>query len=658
MAFKLPSNLGALFANTDPVRHPVTFVWRFISRKGRPFLLLPDSGQDIRTSLCLYSPQRKRARIIRRLMPFLYQSPLKIWLPRMELEADMESEFVQFLARQAGVAPERLQTPAIKFGGVGQHSRAALLLSDETNRPIKVIKVGLNESGRLATDREFELLGKLPHDKLGWIRQTGRFSTATISAFATDYFPGASPADDAGMEILFHSWLNAGPLQSIETFSLWRELAAAMTSSNPEAWRELAAQVAGRQVRSTLYHGDFAPWNIRAINSQNLRVFDWERGELTGLPGWDWFHFVVQTAILGRRMSVERVAAELEQVLYSYRFKEYAKAAGIRAITKPLVLAYLLHQQYVVKPLEGGAMTARLYEFLAAHWDMKPACPAIGVKSPARAKRGASVRRQLKSAAAQWINLFWEPTLSFRAEPPLLEQFQYYWADILLVSALLSAIGVTQYLAAAHLMFLPLYAAACALFTWRTNLTFGEFAATVAATLGPIAVGLRDPGYDHLGIFLWNTFMRWIVLQMAILFTNRIREQKINLIHRAQAVLPPPNFTGNWAVLAACAIGLGLTGVVDYLTPPAMLFLPLYLFICTIMTLIFNLRWGTLACVLASATAAGVEYATDNNVTRWEAFGWNFTMRFLLLLVVCALLQRIREEHILFSTRHLENQPA
>ena len=33
-------------------------------------------------------------------------------------------------------------------------------------------------------------------------------------------------------------------------------------------------------------------------------VLDWERGEPEGLPGWDWFHYVVQTGVLVEGLSL------------------------------------------------------------------------------------------------------------------------------------------------------------------------------------------------------------------------------------------------------------------------------------------------------------------------------------------------------------------
>jgi hypothetical protein len=46
-------------------------------------------------------------------------------------------------------------------------------------------------------------------------------------------------------------------------------------------------------VSSTIIHGDFAPWNLRSHRGQ-ISAFDWEYGELDGLPLIDETHFTLQ----------------------------------------------------------------------------------------------------------------------------------------------------------------------------------------------------------------------------------------------------------------------------------------------------------------------------------------------------------------------------
>ena len=97
-------------------------------------------------------------------------------------------------------------------------------------------------------------------------------------------------------------------------------------------------------------------------------MLDWERGELAGIPGWDWFHYVIQSAILVGRLPTSALMQRVEGLLGSEAFQRYAERAGIRGCERELVLAYLLHVAEVIKPSEGLAPTRELLHALASGW--------------------------------------------------------------------------------------------------------------------------------------------------------------------------------------------------------------------------------------------------------------------------------------------------
>lgn len=643
--------IETLFAGEGRPRQPVHFAWRLIRRRRRPFLLLPTSMKNVRVGLELYSAQRRRAKIWRAVLPLLFRTPAASLFERVHFEADAGSEIMQFLSRQSGVPAARMPASAIKFGGGAQRSRLALLLCDETQRPVSVVKVGLNAAGREATDREADVLEKLPPGTLGCIRSAGRLNTPVLSAFATTYFPGASPYDDAGMEHLFHAWLNPGSFRPLASLQFWRELAAAVAEADPGAWQVLSAALAGKTVRTTLQHGDFAPWNIRAINAQNLQVYDWERGQLEGIPGWDWFHFVVQTAILARRHSVQRVAAEVEQLLRSDRFRKYAAEAGISDFVQPLLLAYLLHQQWVIKPLDGGQRTAELFELLSDRWQMAPhpvSLHAVAPAAPPGSGLWAGAVRQLKSAAVQLSNLFWEPSLAARVPPSLRTQFLRHWPVVLLAGLMLAGLATAHYFSNTYLLFLPLYLVPCALLTWKIDRRWGALAAIAAAVAGPLIQGAKNADFDKPEVMLWNMVMRFITLQLCVLFVDQIHKLKKLSQRRAAQDNPPAKFTENWVVVLASGLLFIIVAVLDFVTDPHLVFLPLYLLPCMILTLALNLRWGIAAALVGAVSRSLMEYASNPNYKATEVFGWNLAMRLAIFLIVTLLLDRIRKESILF----------
>ena len=113
-------------------------------------------------------------------------------------------------------------------------------------------------------------------------------------------------------------------------------------------------------MKPVLFHGDFAPWNIRVSSSAKNGewiVLDWERGTLRGVPGWDWFNFVVQYNTWIRRLSPEATLSEIETVWESPGFRAYARRTGIETILKELTFVYLL---YFLRYCNPHVKTARL----------------------------------------------------------------------------------------------------------------------------------------------------------------------------------------------------------------------------------------------------------------------------------------------------------
>lgn len=639
--------LETLFAGPGGGR-PVAFRWRLVARRGRPFLLLPAEARRVPAGLQLYSAQRLRAKIWRRLLPAVFGSPFAGFFPAVRFDADSRSAFLRFLAEQAGVPAEQVAVGSVKFSEFGGRSRVVVLLCDESGRPARVVKAGLNGAGRAATEREADFLAQLPASKLGCIRLAGRFASPEVVAFATEYFPGTSPFDDAGLEHLFHDWLDttaAVPLGGLPAFAALA--AAADGGPDAEVWRRLRAALAAVPVRPTLYHGDFAPWNIRVVNARNLQAFDWERGSTRGVPGWDWFHFTVQTAILARRHPAARAAAEAEQLLHSPRFQKYAAAAGIGGCARPLLLAYLLHHILVTRPQEGDQAARELFALLENHWLEHPAPAAAPVPVPAPA---GGVRAQLAGAVRQWNNLFWEPSLNSAVRPAWGAEFTRHWRHLLLGAALVAGIATVQYHANTHVIFLPFFVAVCALLAWQAGRRLGAAFAAVTAAVSPVLVALMEPEFRSPEIWLWNTVMRFIILELCVLFVDRIHKRRDFVHHRAPAGETAAGLADNWAVAALCGLALAVVTALDYVTDPHMTFLPLYLLPCMLAGLVFGFRAGIGAAVLASLASSWVEFATTKAIhyTAAEIFLWNLPMRFAITVLVLVLLDRIRRENILF----------
>jgi len=170
-----------------------------------------------------------------------------------------------------------------------------------------------------------------------------------VSAFAMDFFPGVSPrpGNSPIVERLLGSWIDSGRKPAIGDLPLWQRLVAGV-SALPEPIK----RVGSATVHPTIYHGDFAPWNIK-VRGEDWTLLDWERGELAGLPLWDWLHFIVQPAILVERRPTETVLGEIESFLQSPALARYAERSGIAGLERALAAAYFQHCVHVLRPSEG-----------------------------------------------------------------------------------------------------------------------------------------------------------------------------------------------------------------------------------------------------------------------------------------------------------------
>ena len=356
-----------LFSGENDSRNPVRLTWRVIQRKGSPFLLLPKSAAAARAGLNLYSAQRTSARIARSVLGMVFRTPAAAAIPKLTVLGDTSSELLSFLDERPGVFDLPFCPPAIMLGPRSDETQRFVMLAfDAFQKPVRVIKAAISPQSRVIIESEANFIQSLPANVLGSPKLLGRLSTPILSAFSVPFHPGKSPRNDARIDVLLRSWIHPGSSEIIETTRRWAEFATACAEMRE--FRILAARMAKRPVRLTVQHGDLTAWNARVDRNGDWCVFDWEQGDLNGLPGWDWFHFVIQNLILVKRDGPERVAEKLEFLISSARFQEYAEATEIAEITKPLLLAYLVYQKHIVRPSEGLPMTSALHELLSKRW--------------------------------------------------------------------------------------------------------------------------------------------------------------------------------------------------------------------------------------------------------------------------------------------------
>ena len=341
--------------------------WRVLRRRGEPLLVLPASNSAAARSLTLYPAQTAKARCVQTLLRWALQLNLPLPLERAEVAVESASPLATFLTTQAGV--NHFPATGILCGNPRTAGRRfILLLFGNEGTPVRVVKVGLGETAQKLIEREMKFLSAVPAGLAGIPRLAGTLREKNLSAFAQDFCDGEfSPTTDTELvPKLMNAWVVESEGQMLSATAPWRELEPCLAAAS--RW-QLLARLGQRTPRRVIWHGDFTPWNLKRDRRSGQGIaLDWERGQLAGLPGWDWFHFVVQSGVLVKKLSPAALRDELETLLRSEDFSKYASRCGIVGSERELLLAYLLYNVEVLKPSEGRAEIRTLLELLTNSW--------------------------------------------------------------------------------------------------------------------------------------------------------------------------------------------------------------------------------------------------------------------------------------------------
>ena len=356
----------ALFTEPAEPGQAVQVEMRLLRRRGRPLLLLPRQPGPACATMDLYPAQTRRARVARTLLRLLLRVSLPLGMEKVSLVVSPADLFLKFLSSLAGEPEEGLPVAGILAGNpMSEGQRLLVLAFDARQRPVVVVKAGLSEQARALIEKEESFLKAVPAGMKGVPRLRAAFQSPRLRALALDFFAGDSPRpqQEVALPPLLESWIDPKRRIRVSEAPDWVRLERACSGNR--LFRVIAGRLSGKVFQAALHHGDFAPWNIKVSPAGAWTVLDWERGELTGIPGWDWFHYVIQSAILVGRLPTPALMQRVEGLLGSEAFQRYAGRAGIRGCERELVMAYLLHAAEVIKPSEGLAPTRELLHALS-----------------------------------------------------------------------------------------------------------------------------------------------------------------------------------------------------------------------------------------------------------------------------------------------------
>jgi hypothetical protein len=342
---------------------------RVVKKRGRPLLLLPIETSRAVQCLDLYPAQTSRARLAKCAL----QTALRLSVPfgseRVRISLAPDAPFPRFLCSTANCSGESFPEFGVLAGNPAADSqRFVILLFNPRGQPVAVVKAGVSRYARDLIQREKTFLAAVPPKILGLPRLHSIFESAEVNAFALDFYQGGSPApnDERMLPDMLNSWISPERKLALREFPEWAVFEREFQRAKVDG--AALGQSGDQIVQTAIQHGDLAPWNIKVSPDGRWTVLDWERGRVSGIPGWDWLHYMIQPSILVQKMPIPALENKIEALLASAAFRRYAQKAAIAGIEKVLVLAYLLHEAEVVKPAEGLDETRALLQALSRRW--------------------------------------------------------------------------------------------------------------------------------------------------------------------------------------------------------------------------------------------------------------------------------------------------
>ena len=316
---RLPVRLHNLLAaiGTSEKGHAV------VCRRGIPLLLLPEDERMALATAELYRPQSFKARIAATGVRFLCRLG---WHGRLLPSVPGDSDATGIL----------VCNPA--------HGTRVIAVRGRSSVHLEIVKAALDEDAA-GLRREQETLCQLRGHP--GVPNVGPLVERNDAVWFSMPYLREAPRQANPLPLL-RAW-ETNEQEPAEQNGLIRDLF-------PFLDERTRTSLAGRSVRRALVHGDFAPWNWRTDDADNLVCIDWEWAREDGFAGFDLVYCLVQQALLVKRVSDKRLLPFVERAVsrLSPEGQACIQEAGLPLdLLVSLVLAY--RQSKWMDALPGGA---------------------------------------------------------------------------------------------------------------------------------------------------------------------------------------------------------------------------------------------------------------------------------------------------------------
>jgi hypothetical protein len=315
---------------------PGTTGLHVIRRNGRVLLGLSSAAIPALFALGLYQPQRPSARA----MVTGVKCLVHLGLHR------------RLLARVSEAVPERLALPwRADAGSCGvllgspEHRVRRAVASYRINGDWEVAKVAFGSEGGAILTREAEIMARLTNRVEEMPGFRGVHEAGGMTFLRMQRVQGTPLRAGESMEALalLRTWESDDPLKSIEEFSEWPAIEAALLER--AGGDQALAALKGSRFKPVIRHGDFARWNLLRRSDGGLVVLDWEWGHEAGMPGIDLVHYFLQDARLVKKLPAVSAVRSVIEVLRGPECSAYLERTGWGGRPLLAIIACLAYKQ-------------------------------------------------------------------------------------------------------------------------------------------------------------------------------------------------------------------------------------------------------------------------------------------------------------------------
>jgi hypothetical protein len=284
-----------------------------------------DTAQAAAASFSLYTPSRQSAHLKKAVARMLAKFRVPGWYRDEIIIASRETP-PPLESKMAALFPGHTIRLALSSGApepaINRKPSAAVI--DATDGAVLAfVKIAASDVSRRIVEHEATMLRALA------ARQNECFASPRL-LFAGEidgrYITVQSPlpgeplrSENMKARVLFQQSLmgSSKPAMQINMVAMLRDRLAALEPQRPdlvERFDALVSALEQMEFPSTVVHGDFAPWNLR-LHDGKLSAFDWEYGEIDGLPKIDEIHYRLQSGLELSKWSVPDAAAFFRDML-------------------------------------------------------------------------------------------------------------------------------------------------------------------------------------------------------------------------------------------------------------------------------------------------------------------------------------------------------